>query len=144
MTEFLRNLPQFTGWSAKQISNILYKVETVNYIYKQTVIKQGEKDLYLYIVFDGEFEEYINIKLEKEIKFIWGERVSVAENKTPWKTQFSTLKKILRIAKYGQFINEDSVSTDGFATSTVTWISQNGWMYKIRMKTLETIFKIVK
>ena len=144
MTEFMKNLPQFWNWSTKQISNILYKIESMNYIYKQPVTKQGERDPFMYIVLEGEFEEYINIKLEKEVKFICGEKVTVAENKTPWKMQFNTLKKVVRIAKFGQIMNEDVINTDGYATSTITCISQTGCMYRIRMKTLETIFKVVK
>lgn len=81
MKTFLSEIPLFYNWDQKIINNLYFKIETKQWIYKQQILKKDQESQFIYIIYEGEFEEFTVPKVTK---------AQIMEENSP---QYQTLKK---------------------------------------------------
>ena len=47
--EFFKHMPIFKSWTPRELHNVIYKLETQEYIYKQSVFEQNKYDPHIFI-----------------------------------------------------------------------------------------------
>lgn len=77
------------------------------------MFEQKEYDPYLYIIYDGEFEESVKLKIKNKDKFFVDDKVTVAKNNKPWKPETSNLVRTIRIVNKCEIMNQQAVMHEG-------------------------------
>lgn len=67
--KFMKNTPQFREWTKNTLSKFFYSWRKQVYYKDQLVYKEGTKSSRVYLILDGEFEQYKMTQFEKEDTF---------------------------------------------------------------------------
>ena len=155
--DFLNNLPFLKHYTQIQIRRIVHSFTVSNYIINQKVCSEGQKQAYIYIIKEGDFEvtrrKYIVNKKENKKKAIEQQnRKHIGPNNKGSHSEMGTKiielqnKKIsteLRVNTVcsGQIIGHNDFISKRPHTTTLKCLSQVGQVYKIKLEEFQFQFQ---
>jgi CRP-like cAMP-binding protein len=128
MTEFLKKLPIFNGWSMNSLVRLSYLFKIIKYKRGQRLFREGDPADSVFIVKNGEFE------LTKEIMIKSSPHLVIGKIGRPLKTtrkQKTFLQGKLSIVSLGVIIGDDDVLNGDFYLKTCTCYSSQAEVLKI-------------
>lgn len=128
MTEFLKKLPIFNGWSMNSLVRLSYLFKIIKFKRNQRLFREGDPADSVFIVKSGEFE------LTKEIIINSSPHIVIGKIGRPLITtrkQKHFLQGKLSIVSLGVMIGDDDVMNGDFFTKTCTCYSTFAEILKI-------------